>query len=157
MGWPPPDPRAVAMVKGQAGSGRGRRATIGPPRAGPSAPRRCVNGRDGPHPRRDAHGGQHVGAARKRRGRRRYLKSCHERSGQRVILELLPPDRRLALDDFEHNVASFDARASAVAAVAGAGSAINYQPGVIVYVKPRVGLMAQAAIGGQQFQYYPLP
>ena len=64
---------------------------------------------------------------------------------------------RLALDDFEHNEASFDARASAVAAVAGAGAAVNYQPGVIVYVKPRVGLMAQAAIGGQQFQYYPLP
>ena len=77
--------------------------------------------------------------------------------GGQEIAEYIFFRSRYAVEDFEHNLAAFDARASAVATVAGAASAVDYGPEVIVYVKPKVGLMVQAAIGGQQFQFYPLP
>jgi hypothetical protein len=60
------------------------------------------------------------------------------------------------LADFKTGQIAFDARATAVAAASGAGTAANYEHGTMVYVLPLGGLMAQASIGGQQFTFVPL-
>jgi lipid-binding SYLF domain-containing protein len=61
-----------------------------------------------------------------------------------------------ALSRFESGQTTFDARATAVAASSGAGTAANYQYGVMVFTLPIDGLMVQAAIGGQHFTYAPV-
>lgn len=58
-------------------------------------------------------------------------------------------------DKFLNNEFVFAANASAVAADAGAGSANDYQNGVAVFVTGQAGLMLEAAIGGQQFNFVP--
>ena len=60
------------------------------------------------------------------------------------------------LADFKTGQIAFDARATAVAASSGSGTAANYEHGTVVYVLPLGGLMAQAAIGGQQFTFVPI-
>lgn len=47
----------------------------------------------------------------------------------------------------------FDAKASAVAASAGASTSADYKQGVVVFTQAQGGLMAQAAVGGQKFRY----
>jgi lipid-binding SYLF domain-containing protein len=59
-------------------------------------------------------------------------------------------------DKFVDNQFVFAANASAVAADAGAGTANDYQHGVAVFVTQQAGLMLEAAIGGQQFNFVPL-
>lgn len=51
---------------------------------------------------------------------------------------------------------AFAANASAVAANAGSSAANDYTNGVAVFVTEESGLMLEAAIGGQQFNYRPL-
>ncbi len=75
--------------------------------------------------------------------------------GGQEFTEYIFFQNKYTLENFEHGASAFDARASAVAAVAGAGTAVNYRHGVIVFIKPKVGLMAQAAIGGQHFHFHP--
>jgi len=58
-------------------------------------------------------------------------------------------------DQFTNGEFAFDARATAIAASKGAGVAADYQQGVLVFAMPQSGLMAQAAIGGQKFNYRP--
>ncbi|HUO06929.1 MAG TPA: hypothetical protein VM008_01240 [Phycisphaerae bacterium] len=59
--------------------------------------------------------------------------------------------------DFKYSTMEFDARATAVAASAGAAAAADYRRGVITFTLPESGLMAQAAIGGQKFRYEAAP
>jgi lipid-binding SYLF domain-containing protein len=61
-----------------------------------------------------------------------------------------------ALAAFKDPQYQFDAAASAVAASKGAGTAANYQKGVAVFTLPEAGLMFQASIGGQKFQFTPV-
>jgi lipid-binding SYLF domain-containing protein len=61
-----------------------------------------------------------------------------------------------ALQKFKSNEFTFAANASAVAVKSGAGSAAQYHDDVAVFVQPREGLMAEAAIGGQKFRFEPL-
>lgn len=56
--------------------------------------------------------------------------------------------RSFRADDME-----FSANASAVAAESGSGAAADYEEGVAVFVIPRGGLMFEAGIGGQKFDY----
>lgn len=51
---------------------------------------------------------------------------------------------------------AFAANASAVGGDAGAGTTNDYTNGVAVFVTGQEGLMLEAAIGGQQFNYTPL-
>lgn len=74
--------------------------------------------------------------------------------GQRFAELILFRDQ-LALSRFQSGQTTFDARATAVAAASGAGTAANYQYGVVVFTLPLDGLMVQAAIGGQHFTYAP--
>jgi len=47
----------------------------------------------------------------------------------------------------------FDANASAVAATAGAAAKVDYKGGVAVFVMADAGLMYEASIGGQKFEF----
>lgn len=57
---------------------------------------------------------------------------------------------RFCSDSFE-----FAAQVSAVAATAGAADKANYHGGVAVFVLVEAGLMVEAAVGGQKFQFAP--
>jgi lipid-binding SYLF domain-containing protein len=61
-----------------------------------------------------------------------------------------------SLATFKTTQVEFDARASAIAASAGAASAAAYQKGVAVFTLPEGGLMFQASVGGQKFRFTPL-
>ncbi len=50
---------------------------------------------------------------------------------------------------------SFTADANAVALEAGAAGQTNFRNGVAIFIKGQSGLMASAAIGGQNFKYAP--
>jgi hypothetical protein len=60
------------------------------------------------------------------------------------------------LATFKTTQVEFDARASAIAASAGAATAADYQKGVAIFTLPEGGLMFQAAVGGQKFRFTPL-
>ncbi|MEY3141620.1 MAG: hypothetical protein RLY21_113 [Planctomycetota bacterium] len=57
------------------------------------------------------------------------------------------------LQRFKGGQFALAAQASAVALSAGAGAAANYRQGVAVFVLQPKGLMVEASIGGQQFNY----
>jgi lipid-binding SYLF domain-containing protein len=61
-----------------------------------------------------------------------------------------------ALNAFKSGSFAFAGNASAVAIQSGAAAAADYKDGVAVFTKPRAGLMLEASIGGQEFEFYPL-
>ncbi len=71
--------------------------------------------------------------------------------GGQVFSQIIFFQTKTELDRFKSGNFEFDARASAVAARAGASAAANYVRGVAVFTFSERGLMAQAAIGGQKF------
>ncbi|HMD53539.1 MAG TPA: hypothetical protein VKJ65_03190 [Phycisphaerae bacterium] len=76
--------------------------------------------------------------------------------GGQSFAEIIFFENAATLAQFQAGQTTFDARATAVAASAGAASAANYQNGVVVFSKSLGGLMAQAAVGGQSFTFVPL-
>jgi hypothetical protein len=67
--------------------------------------------------------------------------------------ELILFETPQALASFENNEVKFDASASAVALQAGAAANSKFQNGVLVFTHTNGGLIAEAAIGGQQFTF----
>jgi len=59
------------------------------------------------------------------------------------------------LERFKEGDVEFEAEASAVAVKSGASAKVDYSKGVAVFALDEQGLMAQAAIGGQKFEYVP--
>lgn len=76
--------------------------------------------------------------------------------GGQSFSELILFQNAATMAAFKEGETTFDARASAVVAASGSGTAANYVRGVLVYVLPLQGFMAQAAIGGQHFTFAPL-
>lgn len=76
--------------------------------------------------------------------------------GGQAYAEYVFFQNKYTLENFKHGASAFDARVSAIAGQAGVGKAVNYRHGVIVLIKPKVGLMAQAAVGVQHFRFHPL-
>lgn len=76
--------------------------------------------------------------------------------GGQGFTEFLFFQSKAPYDKFLDNQFVFAANASAVAADAGAGTANDYQHGVAVFVTEQAGLMLEAAIGGQQFNFIPV-
>lgn len=74
--------------------------------------------------------------------------------GQRYA-ELIMFRNETTFLNFSHNSLEFDARASAIAASAGAAATADYGKGVLVFTEQEGGLMFQAAIGGQKFKFTP--
>ncbi len=60
------------------------------------------------------------------------------------------------LDAFTHGNFELSAQVSAVAAAAGASVDAPYEYGVVVFTMAKVGLMFEASVGGQKFDFYPI-
>ncbi len=74
--------------------------------------------------------------------------------GQKFSEVIFFQDAR-ALDNFKRGNLEFAAQASAVAASKGASANADYSNGVAVFTMPRGGLMFEASVGGQKFNYWP--
>jgi lipid-binding SYLF domain-containing protein len=77
--------------------------------------------------------------------------------GGQTFSEIICFQDQNALSKFQNNQTAFTASASAVALESGAGDAAKYADGTVVFIEPKAGLMASAAVGGQQFTYEPAP
>lgn len=75
--------------------------------------------------------------------------------GQRYS-ELILFEDKAALDRFKSNEFALSAQATAVAAAAGAGANARYRDGVMVFTMGEEGLMFEASVGGQRFEYQPM-
>ena len=76
-------------------------------------------------------------------------------AGGQAFRELILFQNKEALDDLRFGKLKFDATASAVAVNAGAAATADYRNGVLVFAQPIGGLMAEAAVGGQEFGFVP--
>jgi len=59
------------------------------------------------------------------------------------------------LDDFISEEYTFSAQATGVALTAGAAAKANYEHGMAVFIIAESGLMVDASLGGQKFNYRP--
>ena len=73
--------------------------------------------------------------------------------GGQSFSELILFENKAALDNFRNGKIKFAANASAVAMKSGAADTAKYTDGVLVFVEPIAGLMAEAALGGQSFSF----
>ena len=64
-------------------------------------------------------------------------------------------ENEAAFDRFANEQLTFSAEASAVAASSGAASQAEFRRGTLVFTMTKGGLMLEASIGGQRFQYEP--
>lgn len=62
-----------------------------------------------------------------------------------------------ALNAFKENRWTMSAEASAVAAAEGVSAVAKYRQGVLVFTAAKTGLMLEASIGRQKFEYKPVP
>lgn len=63
----------------------------------------------------------------------------------------------VALNNFKNNEMKFAGQASAIAVTAGASADVDYEGGVAVFTMGRAGLMLEASLGGQDFEFEPKP
>jgi lipid-binding SYLF domain-containing protein len=73
--------------------------------------------------------------------------------GGQSYSELIVFENTDALNRFKSGNYAFSANASAVANREGAARTAKYENGVAVFVHPNAGLMGEAAIGGQKFNF----
>ena len=77
-------------------------------------------------------------------------------AGGQAYREVIFFQNKDALDRFMQNKVEFSGQASAIAAKAGASANANYRDGVVVFSQEKGGLMLEASLGGQKFNYKPL-
>lgn len=75
--------------------------------------------------------------------------------GGQTYSELIVFENKAALDRFRINELAFAADASAVAMKAGASASADFRDGVAVFTMPKGGLMFEASVGGQTFNFVP--
>lgn len=73
--------------------------------------------------------------------------------GGQAYREVIFFENEAALDRFKQNNFEFAAQASAVAVDKGASTNVKYRDGVMVFTQEKKGLMYEASIGGQKFDY----
>lgn len=73
--------------------------------------------------------------------------------GGQAYREVLFFESSADLDRFKQDNLEFAAQASAVAATAGASANVKYANGVMIFTQQKGGLMYEASIGGQKFDY----
>ncbi len=76
-------------------------------------------------------------------------------AGGQTYSEVIVFESESALNKFKNNKLEFSAQASAVALKSGASAQARFENGVAVFVKPKGGLMFEASIGGQKFNFEP--
>jgi lipid-binding SYLF domain-containing protein len=74
-------------------------------------------------------------------------------AGAQEYSEIVFFKEKADVERFKQNKFEFDASASAVIWKSGADKSANYRSGVLVFVLPKGGLMAEAAVGGQKFSF----
>jgi lipid-binding SYLF domain-containing protein len=75
--------------------------------------------------------------------------------GGQAYTEIICFETRLAVNRFKQSDYSFDAQATAVALKSGAGTNAKYANGVSVFTMNESGLMYEASVGGQKFNFQP--
>lgn len=75
--------------------------------------------------------------------------------GGQTYSELIVFENKAALDKFKQNQLDFGATASAIIAKTGAATNARFVDGIAVFVRPIVGAMAEASLGGQRTRYAP--
>jgi lipid-binding SYLF domain-containing protein len=91
--------------------------------------------------------GQHIGYADVTQA------SFGLQAGGQTYSELIVFQDKAALDRFKQNKTDFGANASAIIAENGAAMNARFVDGVAVFVRPTVGAMAEASLGGQRTTY----
>jgi lipid-binding SYLF domain-containing protein len=76
-------------------------------------------------------------------------------AGGQSFSQVIAFENKAALDRFLSDRYQLSATASAVALKSGAGAAAKYTDGIAIFVYVKGGLMAEAAVGGQQFSFSP--
>ena len=78
-------------------------------------------------------------------------------AGGQTYSEIIFFQDKVALDSLTSNKMKLSATASAIAVTAGASAAVNYEKGVAVFIMGEGGLMLEASVGGQDFDFEPKP
>jgi lipid-binding SYLF domain-containing protein len=73
--------------------------------------------------------------------------------GGQAYREVIFFESKADLDRFRENKLEFSAQASAVAVTEGASANVKYREGVMIFTQQKGGLMYEASIGGQKFNY----
>ncbi|NKI31763.1 lipid-binding SYLF domain-containing protein [Croceivirga thetidis] len=77
-------------------------------------------------------------------------------AGGQAIIEIIFFETETDLERFKEDEFQFAAGASAVAVKSGIAFNAKYKDGVAVFALPKAGLMADASVGGQRFEYSPI-
>ena len=75
--------------------------------------------------------------------------------GGQAYREVIFFETKADLDRFKENKIEFSAQASAIAVTAGASANVKYKEGVMIFTQQKGGLMYEASVGGQKFNYTP--
>lgn len=75
-------------------------------------------------------------------------------AGGQAVIEVIFFETDAALEKFKNGNYEFSAGVSAVIADEGKSENVNYSDGVAVFAMPKAGLMADASVGGQKFEYH---
>lgn len=76
--------------------------------------------------------------------------------GGQAYREVIFFENQAALDRFKQDKFEFAAQASAVAADKGVSTNVKYKDGVMVFTQEKGGLMYEASVGGQKFDFEAL-
>ncbi len=76
--------------------------------------------------------------------------------GGQAYREVIFFENQAALDRFKQDKFEFAAQASAVAADKGVSTNVKYKDGVMVFTQEKGGLMYEASVGGQKFDFESL-
>ncbi|WP_396591383.1 hypothetical protein [Allomuricauda sp. R78024] len=76
-------------------------------------------------------------------------------AGGQAIIEVIFFETEVDLERFKEGKFQFAAETSAVALKSGIAFNAKYKEGVAVFALPKAGLMADASVGGQKFNYRP--
>ncbi|CAM4281002.1 lipid-binding SYLF domain-containing protein [Zobellia nedashkovskayae] len=74
-------------------------------------------------------------------------------AGGQALTEIIFFETAEALQRFKQDKFEFSAEATAVALEKGVAANASYNDGVVVFAKPKKGLMADLSVGGQKFNY----
>lgn len=77
-------------------------------------------------------------------------------AGGQAYREIIFFENKAALDRFMNNKFEFSGQASAIAVKSGASANADYRDGVEVFSQEKGGLMLEASVGGQKFNYKKL-
>lgn len=76
--------------------------------------------------------------------------------GGQVYSQLMLFQNKATLDRFKQSRFEMSAQTSAIAAASGVSRNAKYSYGMLIFTLPVQGLMAEASVGGQKFQFTPV-